>query len=100
MPQVSLLAKFRVHEGKGEELIAAFRTLFEQVEKEPGTVLYVMNRAKDDPDLFWFSELYGDDDAFAAHGSSDAMAKAMPTGPAHREVGAGPRRARLGEGSS
>jgi autoinducer 2-degrading protein len=79
MPQVSLLAKFRVHEGKGEELIAAFRTLFEQVEKEPGTLLYVMNRAKDDPDLFWFSELYADDDAFAAHGSSDAMAKAMPT---------------------
>jgi (4S)-4-hydroxy-5-phosphonooxypentane-2,3-dione isomerase len=44
MPQVSLLATFRVHEGKGEELIAAFRTLFEQVEKEPGTLLYVMNR--------------------------------------------------------
>jgi quinol monooxygenase YgiN len=79
MPQVSLLARFRVHEGKGEELIAAFQTLFEEVEKEPGTLLYVMNRAKDDPDVFWFSELYADDDAFAAHGSSDAMAQAMPT---------------------
>jgi (4S)-4-hydroxy-5-phosphonooxypentane-2,3-dione isomerase len=78
MPRVSLLAKFRVKEGKGDELIAAFQPLFEQVEKEPGTLLYVMNRAKDDPDVFWFTELYADDDAFAAHSGSDAMAKAMP----------------------
>jgi autoinducer 2-degrading protein len=79
MPRVSMLAKFRVKEGKGEELIAAFQPLFEQVEKEPGTLLYVMTRAKDDPNLFWFSELYADDDAFAAHGNSDAMAKGVPT---------------------
>lgn len=79
MPRVSLLAKFRVKEGKGDELIAAFQSLFDQVEKEPGTLLYVMNRAKDDPDVFWFSELYVDDDAFATHSGSDAMAKAMPT---------------------
>jgi autoinducer 2-degrading protein len=79
MPKVSLLAKFRVKDGKGDELIAAFQSLFEQVENEPGTLLYVMNRAKDDPDVFWFSELYADDDAFAAHSGSDAMAKAMPT---------------------
>jgi quinol monooxygenase YgiN len=79
MPRVSLLAKFRVKDGKGEELIAAFQSLFEHVQKERGTLLYVMNRAKDDPDVFWFSELYADDDAFAAHSGSDAMANAMPT---------------------
>ena len=79
MPRVSLLAKFRVKDGKSEELIAAFQSLFEHVEKEPGTLLYVMNRAKDDPDVFWFSELYADDNAFAAHSGSDAMANAMPT---------------------
>jgi autoinducer 2-degrading protein len=37
-----------------------------------------MNRAKDDPNVFWFSELYADEEAFAAHGASDAMANAMP----------------------
>jgi (4S)-4-hydroxy-5-phosphonooxypentane-2,3-dione isomerase len=79
MPKVSLLAKFRVKEGKGDELIAAFQSLFAQVENEPGTLLYVMNRAKADPSQFWFAELYADDDAFAAHSGSDAMAKAMPT---------------------
>jgi quinol monooxygenase YgiN len=79
MPKVSLLARFKATEGKGDDLIAAFQPLFEQVENEPGTLVYVMNRAKDDPDVFWFSELYADDDAFAAHGSSEAMAEAMPT---------------------
>jgi (4S)-4-hydroxy-5-phosphonooxypentane-2,3-dione isomerase len=67
MPKVSFLAKLKVKEGKGDELIAAFEPLFEQVAKEPGTLLYAMNRAKDNPD-----------DALAAHGSSDAMANAGP----------------------
>jgi (4S)-4-hydroxy-5-phosphonooxypentane-2,3-dione isomerase len=79
MPKVSLLAKFTAKEGKGDELAAAFEPLIEQVRKEPGTLLYVMSRAKDNPDMFWFSELYTDEDAFAAHGASEAMAKAVPT---------------------
>jgi len=79
MPKVALLAKFTAKEGRGDELIAAFGPLLEQVENEPGTLLYVMSRAKDNPNVFWFSELYADDDAFAAHGASDAMAKAGPT---------------------
>ena len=66
-------------EGKGDEIVAAFEPIIDQVRNEPGTLLYVMNRAKDDPDVFWFAELYADDDAFAAHGASEAMAKAMPT---------------------
>jgi (4S)-4-hydroxy-5-phosphonooxypentane-2,3-dione isomerase len=78
MAKVSLLAKFTAKEGKADELMAAFEPLIEQVRKEPGTLLYAMNRAKDNPDVFWFSELYADDDAFAAHGASEAMAKAMP----------------------
>jgi autoinducer 2-degrading protein len=78
MAQVSVLAKVTAREGKDDELVAAFEPLIDQVRNEPGTLLYVMNRAKDDPNVFWFSELYADEDAFAAHGSSDAMAKAMP----------------------
>jgi (4S)-4-hydroxy-5-phosphonooxypentane-2,3-dione isomerase len=79
MPQVSLLAKVTAQDGKGDELLAAFGPLLEQVENEPGTLLYLMNRSQDDPDQFWFSELYTDEDAFAAHSGSDAMAKAAPT---------------------
>jgi quinol monooxygenase YgiN len=79
MPQIAVHARIRANDGKGNELIAAFRPLLEQVENEPGTLLYAMNRSKNDPDAFWVSELYADDDAFAAHSGSEAMAKAAPT---------------------
>ena len=79
MSQVSLLARFTAKEGKGDEIVAAFEVIIDQVRNEPGTLLYVMNRAKDDPNVFWFAELYADDDAFSAHGASEAMANAMPT---------------------
>jgi autoinducer 2-degrading protein len=78
MAQVSVLAKVTAKEGKDDEIVAAFEPLIDQVRNEPGTLLYIMNRAKDDPNVFWFSELYADEEAFAAHGASDAMANAMP----------------------
>jgi autoinducer 2-degrading protein len=78
MAKVALLARVKAKEGKAEELIAAFRPVFEQAEKEPGTLLYVLHRSKDDPGLFWVCELYADDDAFAAHSGSDGMAAATP----------------------
>jgi quinol monooxygenase YgiN len=78
LSKVALLSRVKAKEGKAEELIAAFHPLFEQVEKEPGTLLYVLHRSKDDPSLLWVSELYADDDAFAAHRGSNAMAAAGP----------------------
>jgi len=42
-------------------------------------LVYVLHRSKDDPGLFWVSELYTNDDAFAAHSGSDAMAAATTT---------------------
>jgi (4S)-4-hydroxy-5-phosphonooxypentane-2,3-dione isomerase len=78
MPKVALLSRVKAKEGRGEELIAAFQPVFELVEEEPGTLLYVLHRSREDPDLFWVCELYADDDAFAAHRTSDAMAAATP----------------------
>lgn len=78
MPKVALLSRVKAKEGKGEELIAAFQPVFELAGKEPGTLPYVLHRSRDDPDPFWASELYSDDEAFAAHSTSDAMAAAMP----------------------
>ena len=80
MSQVSLLARFTAKEGKGDEIVAAFQPIIDQVRNKPGALLYLMNRAKDDPNVFWFAELYADDAAFAAHGASEAMAKAMVDG--------------------
>src|SRR3982074_3015175 len=78
MPKVALLSRFKAEQGKAEELIAAFRPVFEQVEKEPGTLLYVLHRSADDPDLFWVSDLYAADEALPAHRESQAMAAAAP----------------------
>jgi (4S)-4-hydroxy-5-phosphonooxypentane-2,3-dione isomerase len=78
MPQVALVARFKAKEGKADELIAAFRPLLAQADKEPGTLLYALHRSSDDADLFWVCELYTDQDAFAAHSGSDAMAAATP----------------------
>jgi quinol monooxygenase YgiN len=78
MAKVAVTARARAKEGRAEELIAAFGALLEQVESEPGTLLYAVNRSTDDPHLFWVYELYTDGDAFAAHSRSDAMAAAGP----------------------
>lgn len=78
MSQVALLSRVRAREGRGEELVAAFRAVFEAAEQEPGTLVYALNRAADDPGLFWVCELYADDAAFAAHRDSAAMAAATP----------------------
>jgi autoinducer 2-degrading protein len=78
MAKVSMLAKLTTHDGKGDELITAFKSLFDAVDGEPGTEIYVMNRSKEDPNVFWFYELYTDAGALGAHGSSDAMKNAAP----------------------
>jgi (4S)-4-hydroxy-5-phosphonooxypentane-2,3-dione isomerase len=52
--------------------------LLEQARKEPGTLLYAIHRSKDDPQVFWTTETYADDAAFAAHGASDVHAAASP----------------------
>jgi len=78
MGKIAMLGKITVHEGKGDELVAAFSGLFEQAEKEPGTEVYVLHRMQDDPDVFFFYELFTDEDALEAHRNSDAMKAAAP----------------------
>jgi (4S)-4-hydroxy-5-phosphonooxypentane-2,3-dione isomerase len=76
--RVAIVARVTVKEGKAGEYVAAFAPLLEQAEKEPGTLLYAVHRAKDDPHVFWTTEVYADDDAFAAHGASVVHAAAAP----------------------
>jgi (4S)-4-hydroxy-5-phosphonooxypentane-2,3-dione isomerase len=76
--QVAIVARVTVKEGKTEQYLAAFTPLLEQARKEPGTLLYALHRSKDDPHVFWTTEIYADDAAFAAHGASDTHAAAAP----------------------
>lgn len=78
MSQVAIIARVTVKEGKTEQYVAAFTPLLEQARKEPGTLLYALHRSKDDPDVFWTTEIYADDAAFAVHAASDVHAAASP----------------------
>jgi autoinducer 2-degrading protein len=78
VPQIAVTARVRVKEGRTDEYLAAFAPLLEQVEQEPGTLLYVVQRSEDDPHVFWTSEIYADEAAFAAHSRSDVHAAATP----------------------
>jgi (4S)-4-hydroxy-5-phosphonooxypentane-2,3-dione isomerase len=76
--QVAIVARVTVKEGKAEQYVAAFAPLLEQARKEPGTLLYAIHRSKDDPHVFWTTEIYKDDAAFAAHGASEVHTAAAP----------------------
>lgn len=64
MSHVAIVARITVKEGKANEYLAAFAPPLEQAEKEPGTLCYAVHRSKDDPHVFWTTEVYADDDAF------------------------------------
>jgi quinol monooxygenase YgiN len=78
LSQVAIVARVTVKEGKAEQYVAAFTPLLEQARKEPGTLLYALHQSRDNPHLFWTTEIYADDAAFAAHGASDVHAAAAP----------------------
>ncbi len=73
MGKVALIAKLVAQDGKRDELLAALKGLSAQVEDEPGTEVYVINADAADQNTVWSFEVYADQAALGAHGSSDAM---------------------------
>ena len=53
-----LAATFKATQGKGDELEKEFRTLMQDVRKEPNTLTYIVHRALDDNDKFFIYEKY------------------------------------------
>jgi (4S)-4-hydroxy-5-phosphonooxypentane-2,3-dione isomerase len=79
MSRVAIIAKVRIKPGRTDDYLGALTPLIEQARKEPGTLLYAVQRSKDDPLVFWTTEVYADEAAFAAHGASEVHAAATPT---------------------
>jgi (4S)-4-hydroxy-5-phosphonooxypentane-2,3-dione isomerase len=75
---VAIVARVTVKEGRAGEYVAAFEPLLDQAKQEPGTLLYALHRSKDDPHVFWTTEVYAADAAFAAHRASEVHAAASP----------------------
>ncbi len=73
MAKISTIAKLTVKPGTRPELVDAFKPMFEAVNAEAGTEVYVLGLDDRDENVAWVYELYSDSDAMASHGSSDAM---------------------------
>lgn len=71
---ITVLAKLTAQPGKEAEMQAALQAMVAEVDaKEPGVLKYTMHTVEAEPTVFWMIEEYADDDAFAAHGTTDHM---------------------------
>jgi len=69
----------RAHPGRRAELLELLHELVDAAAaEEPGTLVYVMHEAADDPDTVVSYELFADDAALEAHKASPAVAGLMP----------------------
>jgi quinol monooxygenase YgiN len=73
MSKVAVLAKLTAADGKRDELVEAFSSMFDAVAGEEKTEIYAVHVDAADPNVVWFYELYTDQEGFNAHGTSDAM---------------------------
>lgn len=92
---LTVVATIRAAKGRGAALAAL---LTEQVgvvlEAEPGCVAYRLHRSVKDPELFFFYELYKDDEALELHRKAPHLAayrerrekEGLTAGPAEVEV--------------
>ena len=64
-------AKWTAKQGEGEKVLAAIHQLLEPSRAEPGNRFYQPNRDPENPRVFFFYEIYDDEDGYKAHGESE-----------------------------
>ncbi|MEX0665904.1 MAG: putative quinol monooxygenase [Acidimicrobiia bacterium] len=75
MGKVSAVAKLEVKPDMADAFPAEWDDMFKHIAaNEDGTEHYVLHRSNRDPNVFYMTEIYADQAALDAHGSSDAMA--------------------------
>ena len=84
--KVAVIAKLTANPGQRAELAEAVQSAVAAVTEEAGTECYILHEDVADENVLWMYELYTDQAALVAHGSSDAL-KAM--GMASRPFAAG-----------
>ena len=73
--KVSAVAKLTIKADKADEFPAAWDDFLAHVDaNEPGTEHYMLHRSNKEPNVFYVTELYSNQAALDAHGSSDAFA--------------------------
>jgi quinol monooxygenase YgiN len=71
--KVAVFARIPAQPGKRDELAKALEAALDNANKEEGTLTYILHVDDKEPDAVFFYELYSDQDALAAHGSSEFM---------------------------
>ena len=64
---VTVIAQYRTHAGKGDEVAFVLARHVTATRAEPGCIAFTAYRSEDDPDRFTLHEQYVDEDAFQAH---------------------------------
>lgn len=77
MSKISLIAKLTAAEGKSAEFEDALKGVVDAAAEEDGLEVYSAHAVKDEPGVYYFFELYRDDEAMSVHGKGDGMKKAM-----------------------
>jgi len=77
MSKISLIARLEAVEGRVDDVETALRNVIIAAEEEPGLEVYSAHAVNDEPGIFYFFEVYTDDEAFAAHGKGERMREAM-----------------------
>lgn len=77
MSKISLIAKLTAADGKAEALEDAFRGVIAAAEEEAGLEVYSVHAVNDEPGVYYFFELYRDDEAKDVHGKGERMQAAM-----------------------
>ena len=77
MSKISVIAKLTAADGKADELEVAVRNVIDAAAEEDGLEIYSAHAADDEPGVYYFFELYRDDDAMSVHGKGERMREAM-----------------------
>ena len=77
MSKISLIAKLTAVDGKADALEEALRGVIDAAAEEEGLEVYSAHRADDQPGVYYFFELYRDQEAKDVHGRGEQMRTAM-----------------------
>jgi quinol monooxygenase YgiN len=77
VPKISVIAKLVAADGKSDAVEVVLRDVVEAAIEEDGLEVYGAHAANDEPGVYYFFELYRDQEAVDVHGKGDRMRAAM-----------------------
>ena len=77
MTKVSLIAKLQTNPEQADEVEAALENTCKAAAEEAGLEIYSAHKDSAEEGVYWFFELYENDEALGVHGQGEGMKAAM-----------------------